>query len=708
MLCKNDITNLYLQYGFEAGEVNEDYLVFFMQSGYFQNAEIVILNKATQECDIDISGYECLGYSVRLRRFDNIIAIHNALFNGFFNTTMSNKKLLSEYESFCEQQKHKLPHNKYEYIRGEFVENGVPQSANVLERILDVFKSDERQLIILEASAGYGKTCTSFEVIRELVEKIPDKIPLLTELSKNRKASVFRYVLLSEIDQKFPALSSELVTNEIKNGRILLIIDGFDELLSKNNSTSSLDNEKNLGKDAQTMLDTIAQLITTESKTKILLTTRNSSIFVGKEFDEWVDQHLVDCNITRLQLSEPSLRDWIGAEKIEILKANKIDLNNVLNPVLLTLLKNEPLDGFETKYTSNEEIVKQYLDLLLRREQQRQALPLSVEEQLRIMRDLAVQMVQLDISAEDIDFIKLILADVTSRDINTYLERYDALPDSAENKPSEAEFINKLSHHALLDRISTQNNLIGFINEFIFGLMMAKAVLEFQLSPTELQGKYLDVAITAYSTYNATQRKLLYKTIEPVLSKETPQRRIFASMYLCDEIKGSYPDQYFDGIFFENNIVISADACFTNCIFSDCIFDHCILNTDAFHTCQFYNCTFYDCSVELGDILNCELMFLHCTGHEKFAQCAYRCEPVADSTIDYERVVLEQFWKPGYEKAEPRRSYLALLKGVPSSDKQALVNAIDSLVKKNLLKRWQRVYVLNFEKIEVIKKIIGR
>ena len=708
MLCKNDITNLYLQYGFEAGEVNEDYLVFFMQSGYFQNAEIVILNKATQECDIDISGYECLGYSVRLRRFDNIIAIHNALFNGFFNTTMSNKKLLSEYESFCEQQKHKLPHNKYEYIRGEFVENGVPQSANVLDRILDVFKSDERQLIILEASAGYGKTCTSFEVIRELVEKIPDKIPLLTELSKNRKASVFRYVLLSEIDQKFPALSSELVTNEIKNGRILLIIDGFDELLSKNNSTSSLDNEKNLGKDAQTMLDTIAQLITTESKTKILLTTRNSSIFVGKEFDEWVDQHLVDCNITRLQLSEPSLRDWIGAEKIEILKANKIDLNNVLNPVLLTLLKNEPLDGFETKYTSNEEIVKQYLDLLLRREQQRQALPLSVEEQLRIMRDLAVQMVQLDISAEDIDFIKLILADVTSRDINTYLERYDALPDSAENKPSEAEFINKLSHHALLDRISTQNNLIGFINEFIFGLMMAKAVLEFQLSPTELQGKYLDVAITAYSTYNATQRKLLYKTIEPVLSKEPPQRRIFASMYLCDEIKGSYSDQYFDGIFFENNIVISADACFTNCIFSDCIFDHCILNTNAFHTCQFYNCTFYDCSIELGDILNCELMFLHCTGHEKFAQCAYRCEPAAESTIDYERVVLEQFWKPGYEKAEPRRSYLALLKGVPSNDKQALVNAIDSLVKKNLLKRWQRVYVLNFEKIEVIKKIIGR
>ena len=708
MLCKNDITNLYLQYGFEAGEANEDYMVFFMQSGYFQNAEIVILNKTTQECDIDISGYECLGYSVRLRRFDNIIAIHNALFNGFFNTAMSNKKLLSEYESFCEQQKHKLPHNKYEYIRGEFVENGVPQSANVLDRILDVFKSDERQLIILEASAGYGKTCTSFEVIRELVEKIPDKIPLLTELSKNRKASVFRYVLLSEIDQKFPALSSELVTNEIKNGRILLIIDGFDELLSKNNSTSSLDNEKNPGKDAQTMLDTIAQLITTESKTKILLTTRNSSIFVGKEFDEWVDQHLVDCNITRLQLSEPSLRDWIGAEKIEILKANKIDLNNVLNPVLLTLLRNEPLDGFETKYTSNEEIVQQYLDLLLRREQQRQALPLSVEEQLRIMRDLAVQMVQLDISAEDIDFIKLILTDVTSRDINTYLERYDALPDSAENKPTEAEFINKLSHHALLDRISTQNNLIGFINEFIFGLMMAKAVLEFQLSPTELQGKYLDVAITAYSTYNATQRKLLYKTIEPVLSKEPPQRRIFASMYLCDEIKGSYSDQYFDGIFFENNIVISADACFTNCIFSDCIFDHCILNTNAFHTCQFYNCTFYDCSIELGDILNCELMFLHCTGHEKFAQCAYRCEPAAESTIDYERVVLEQFWKPGYEKAEPRRSYLALLKGVSSSDKQALVNAIDSLVRKNLLKRWQRVYVLNFEKIEVIKKIIGR
>lgn len=707
MLSKTDVTDLYLQYGFEEGPSYDQYLVFFSQKGYFQNAEIVILDEAVDSSDIDKSEYEGIGYSVRIRRFSDITAVHDALFSGFFSTSMSNRKLLAEYSAFCLQQKNKLVNNEYEYISGSYVENGLLQNGNVIDRILELFNTNERQLIILEASAGFGKTCTSFEVIRYLVEKIPTKIPLLAELSKNRKASVFRYVLLSEIDQKFPALSSELVTSEIQEGRIFLIIDGFDELLSKSYSTLQ-EIEHPAGKDAQTMLDTIAQLIPNGSKTKILLTSRKSSLFVGESFDNWVTQHLAECNITRLQLSQPSLRDWIGAEKIEALKKNSISLRNILNPVLLTLLRNEPLATFEEKYTSNDRLIEQYLNLLLQREQTRQALPLSVEEQISIMQDLAVQMVQFDISAEDIDFIKLILSDAIAPRLEEYLKRYDYLPDVYENKPTETEFITKLSQHALLDRVSTQSNLIGFINEFIFGLMIANAVVENRLPASELQGKYLDIAVTAYSSYGFEKRKALYDRIVPALENESAQRQISTSMHLIDAVIGSYSNQYFDGLLFGRGLDISNAGTFKDCMFSDCIFERCIINTDAFQNCQFYSCSFYDNKIASGNILDCELTFLSCTGHEVFSTLAFRTETVQNVSVNYERVILEQFWKPGYDTAEPNRTYHALLRGVSSSDRQALVDAIESLVKKDILIKKLRVYELNFEKMDVIRGIINR
>ena len=117
MLSKKDVTDLYLQYGFEKGPTYEQYLVFFSLSGYFQNAEIVIIDDTFDSSSIDKSEYESIGYSVRIRHFSDITSVHNALFNGFFCTAISNRKLSAEYDSFCAQQKNKLANNMYEYIR---------------------------------------------------------------------------------------------------------------------------------------------------------------------------------------------------------------------------------------------------------------------------------------------------------------------------------------------------------------------------------------------------------------------------------------------------------------------------------------------------------------------------------------------------------------------------------------------------------------
>lgn len=705
MLSSENLIKLYTRYGFEQGHSSDQYLVFFSQKGYFQNAEIVLLKEDMKPEEVDKTEYEEMGYSVRVRSFKDITAVHDALFSGFFNTKISNNRLLQEYINFCKQQQDKLLGSKYEYVIGGFIENGLMQNQNVIQRIQSIFDTEEQQLIILEASAGYGKTCTSFEVIKFLIENFPSKIPLMAELSKNRKASIFRYVLLSEIDQKFPSLSSELVTYEMGEGRIFLIIDGFDELLSKSYLNLKDNNPK---KDAQTMLDTIAQLFSEGGKTKVLLTTRKSSIFVGEDFDDWVDNHLSDCNVTRIQLATPSLRDWIGPEKIEKLKENGIELDNILNPVLLSLLRSAPLEDFESKYSSNDQIIEQYIELLLKREQTRQSLPLEVSEQLSIMSRLAAEMVEFDISAEDIDFIKAMLEDIVGDQFSKYLSRYEMMSDASETKPSESEFLNKLSHHALLDRVSSHSNQIGFLNDFIFGLMIAEALEHNYILPADVQGKYLDITITSLATASSERRHKLYDILSSTIANETPQRKLNASIVLLKSIQGRYESEYFDGIYFGEKISIINPCTFKNSIFTDCVFNNCEINTDAFTTCQFYNCSFYNVKIVAGETLDCELIFLSCSGHEQFAEAAYREQKKVEHIVDYERIVLEQYWKPGYDTAEPRRAYQTLLRGVAQSDKMEVAEAIDSLIKKGILIKKARVIELNFEKIEEIKKIVHR
>ncbi len=177
VLDRNKIIQLYQSYSFEYSGGTEDYLVFFNQKGYFQNAEIVLLDTEYKLEESVKREYEELGYAVRTRSFNTLDEMHEALFGGFFNASLTNNRLKNEYKEFCEKQKAALVGVNYEYIPGNYIENGNSINGNVVERIKEIFGCTNRQLMILEASAGYGKTCTSYEVISKLIDEYPKKIP---------------------------------------------------------------------------------------------------------------------------------------------------------------------------------------------------------------------------------------------------------------------------------------------------------------------------------------------------------------------------------------------------------------------------------------------------------------------------------------------------------------------------------------------------
>src|SRR5690606_27833808 len=124
---------------------------------------------------------------------------------------------------------------------------------------------------------------TSYEILKALTSNNKCDNPIMTELSRNRGANIFRYILLDEIDREYPTLDSKLVKFEIQSGRIPLIIDGFDELLHKSELTT--ESEEVFG-EIEPMLDTIGKLLNGDSK--IILTTRKTAIFGGSEFRDWL------------------------------------------------------------------------------------------------------------------------------------------------------------------------------------------------------------------------------------------------------------------------------------------------------------------------------------------------------------------------------------------------------------------------------------
>ena len=618
----------------------------------------------------------------------------------------------NEYQRYSDQQAKKLGCKRYRFIPCKYIGDKNTIEKDAVSHIYAQLFCSGAQLIIVEAAAGYGKTSIAYELIKQLSEEPQGTVPIITELSKNRRAQIFKYVLLSEIDSKFRGLSSALVESEIKNGTVPLIIDGFDELLSKSNPS----NDTLVAEDteaAQTMLSTIADLLNNGSQAKIVLTSRKSSIFAGEPFAEWANTSLPECEITRIQIVPPTLSDWLDRDQMSVLKENQINLEHISNPTLLTFLSSKTTEEIRSEFKCIDDILEKYFNILLDRERERQSLPLSPQEQLSVMKRVAMSMVELNETAFSFDDLKVLL-NIALPNVETtdYLERYE-YSTGVENIPTEDEFFAKLAHHALLDRIPNTSNLIGFINDFIFGYLMAEEITEpnnnQNIVAQNISDKYWDLMITAYSVCNEEKRKKLYNLISQSNVKLTSMMQLNADILLKQHITHNYSSEYFESIQFVESTYIDSST-FRECMFSYCIFNGCQIHSDAFENCKFYGCQFFDIKIVEGPEKNCSLIFSSCTGEKELHAAANKIpvEVVIDENIVFERKVLEQYWRPGSDHADRRRLFDTLFRGNNQQDYANISAAIDRLCDQGLLRRKNNCIELNFSEMSKIKGILGR
>lgn len=606
---REKIWRLYERYGYRTAEAEDDYIIFVLENVMYPAVDILVLVEASQRYLEKKNEYSEQGYGVRVTLYHGLPAVEDYLFKGFFRVKAVAQQFEKNYERYAGRQMKLYGRDKSEYryisipYTMEVNFGSLPHQENLVDSIFRYMQVEHPVLIIIEAAAGFGKTSTAYELIHQYSMKLPDTRPFFMELAKDRTARTFHYLLLSQIEQQFDILlKNDVVLHNIRQGRIPLIIDGFDELLSADLDNGGVSADF---KDVESMLSTITELLTDRSK--VVLTTRKTAIFSGESFIDWyynrVDSSF-DFDIIRYQLAAPSLHDWLDARRRKAFGERNIGAS-IANPVLMGYLRYINDQEFDEIIQDPYLLADKFFSFMLKREIERQDLPFSVADQFRILRRLAALFAGCNISSDNRTSVKEWLLE-----LNRQLIEQKAISKDVES------IANTLTNHALLDRKGNEN--IGFLNDFIFGTLFMHSVVNDDHDMLDFYGDttypYLEKAILAAEVADETDRSLFYDRLL-MYCKLNDTLRFWAGIKLKGSTLGSYKGFSFDAGVLYNPvegclIAVGFGNTITECSFSNFDFRNCRFDFNQIDGCTFINCRFDHCDRE-GTTLKSE--FYNCT-----------------------------------------------------------------------------------------------
>lgn len=636
MTEKSSLIDAYKRYGFNLARTtaNDESLVFTLKTGYFDNAEIIKLNPSATVDDL-FKEFSAAGYACTVRTATTPEKAEEELFNGFFSVESTRDRLADEYKKFATSLvKSYGERAKYEYIKAPYHINGSEGQKTAPEEILSRIGEEQPILFLIEAAAGFGKTCTAQEISQLLVSST-GKLPLYAELSRNRQARIFRYILLDEIDRTFPLLSSKLVQTEIKNGRISVILDGFDELLRKGEDGEDFDKR-------EPMLETISELLT--GKAKIIITTRRTILFDGDEFHQWLESHANDFSVIRIKIQEPKVNDWLPYERIEPLRNSGLDLDAIANPVLLSYLRCIDDELFLQTASNPEGIVQSYFRYMLDRERERQDLRMTIEMQGEVLRRIAEDMIAYGYTAEDRDYIIKTILEKCSDEIDSTRNQY-----SSSDKPTREEIANKLASHALFDRSSTESEKIGFVNDFSLGNYVSEnIILDSNWLGDDL--RFIEPAVKSYVPRTPLSREILFDALKASLPYIETMARIEISTDLMECLPDELENDSVDGL--ELTSICIGSKKIKSFQFSDSTFKQCTFIKSGLDEVAFINCRFFDCeTIDDGAIGSIYVLGGTSSPEISSELSNLPSESSAPPAPDHERLVeksiIKRFWPAG-------------------------------------------------------------
>lgn len=701
--AKSKLIATYRRYGFNLArdQSKDNILVFTLKTGYFDNAEILKLSNDANTTGA-FSEFSKAGYACTIREPVIPEQVEEILFQGFFSAEITRERLLDDYRRFSgDIAKPYGQKAEYTYIHAPYQINGKAGTSNVPNEVISRMPEAGPILFLIEAAAGFGKTCTALEVVKLLAQH-PKYLPLYAELSRNRQARIFKHILLDEIDRTFPLLSSALVNTEIKSGRIAAILDGFDELLRKNEQTGEFEN-------SEPMLETVSEYLT--GNAKVIITTRRTVLFDGDEFHQWLERHAESFKVIRIRIQEPRVSDWLGKDRLETLTNTGLKIESMANPVLLSYLRYIEDSSFTEIARTPEKIVDSYFSYMLERERARQDLRMSVELQSQILQSVAKDMMNSKYTAEKRDYIVNLILTAQAKSIDETRAQYP----SAE-KPSREEIANKLASHALLDRNAQSPDKISFINEFALGHYVSANILDTD-GWLDDDLRFIDPAVRSYIPRGEDSRRLLYDQLSNSLPYLDMSSQIEITAELINEIPNNLTDDAAESLILSNLELGSHQI--SNFQFNECHFKKCTFKRENLRNVTFLNCKFYECKVEegsptgtiyvLGGISNPDIS-------QALSNSSTETSPhiVEQESRDAEISVIRKLWPIGESlRQRPSRPIYrpikTLCRPIDGLSSELLYEATERLIRAGILleKSKSGLITINFEMLHRIDEIIG-
>ena len=202
------LNKIYKLYGYEIKNYGTVVAYEYKRGRYFG---VDLFTTGDEESCADKKNmYQEQGFSVSCKKRGTVEDIDNELFNDFFQIPQFKKILQKQYSDYVHKIECRFPLDySYQYINGKYratlfdmddfggvIEDNEARS-NVLETIIekiDQYKN-EPLLTIIEAAAGYGKTCTAYEIMKNLATSDSQITTINIKLDRNRTARISKHTL---------------------------------------------------------------------------------------------------------------------------------------------------------------------------------------------------------------------------------------------------------------------------------------------------------------------------------------------------------------------------------------------------------------------------------------------------------------------------------------------------------------------------------
>ncbi|MBI4179159.1 NACHT domain-containing protein [bacterium] len=397
-------------------------------------------------------GFEVLSEGEFLDRFANLIELSEKIRLGLEGLSAKERQEWAVLQRTYTEQ---------EVVVGEALQESA--SSFILE---DWSKRPGAQVLVLLAPAGHGKTAlTKFiasTMLKSYQESKSSPLPILIPFASYRRLVTFRALILEFFDDHRHPIAMDTFNLLLSAGRLLLVLDGFDELCEQAGLVTAREN-----------LRTFAEGISTGGK--FVLTSRTIFYRTNIEGASLVSDVIDETRVTHAELQpldEPRQRRFLQklsrneklvSRTLQVLKDVPQIKELAGSPFLLKELHDIFTASEQATYTAaakSSDLYAWMLDRLCERERDRQNYDLSNKDQTAFLEELAnwiftdTPSTASHALALDTGAVQFMVEYV----FDDYIRRFPD-PDS-----KKSELIEKLTHHAVLNAVGGEADRVQFIH----------------------------------------------------------------------------------------------------------------------------------------------------------------------------------------------------------------------------------------------------